>query len=147
MKVAALRSDNGCIEVEVRVYTRRDSFLRAIRAHGYKPSKTTRGMAVTYEAIDYRTSKRGVKRTRSHVFLMHDWCTPGVLAHEFNHVAHDLAHIYPRKRMSGAGGRRGNFEETVCCYLDELMDIFDPWMKKNKLYRSRKNKFHGLITP
>lgn len=99
-----------------------------------------RGTAITYHCIDYSKSKRGVKKARCFVFLMQDWATPGILAHEFNHIAHHLARYFERSRIK-------NFEETVCCYLDELMDIYDPWMRKNRLYRSRKDKFHGLIDP
>lgn len=140
MKVGAWSSVDGRIRVQVRVYTRRDSFLRALRSHGQTQNNRVRGTAITYNCINYSKSKQGVKNARCFVFLMHDWVTPGVLAHEFNHIAHHLARYFRRTRIK-------TFEETVCCYLDELMDIYDPWMHKNRLYRSRKNKFHGLITP
>lgn len=134
-------SEDGRIFVQVCVYTRRDSFLRSLRRYGSEcNNRGVRGQATTCEVINYKTNRKGVKKSKSYVLLMADWCTPGVLAHELIHIAHDIARIFKRKRFN-------SFEETVCCIADELMDIFDPWMRKKKLYKSRSDKFHGLITP
>lgn len=139
MRKCSWTSEDGHFQITLAVYDKRGSFLSASRRiHPEGQRDSVRGQAITWRIFDYLPGGRGKKRVEVHILMSAGWCTPGIFAHECAHVAHHLTNFFPRRIL--------NAEETRCCYLDTLVDLFDPWLRKNKLYDRRKDNWHkGLM--
>jgi len=139
MRKAKWTSEDGRFQITLAVYDKRGSFLAASRRiHPDGPRDSVRGQAITWRILDYKLSKSTKKRVEVHILMSGGWCTPGIFAHECAHVAHHLTTFFSKRILDA--------EETRCCYLDTIVDLFDPWLRKHKLYDKRSNNWHqGLM--
>lgn len=139
MRKCRWAGDDKEIRVTLAVYDKKSSFLAACKRLSHSATyPDTQGMAVVRQRCDYK-QETPMEYVEVFILLRSGWCTPGVFAHECTHAAQRLTEILPKRRIVDT-------EETQCCYVDTLVDLFDPWLRKNKLYRKRKNNWHkGLM--
>lgn len=129
----------GTFDISVRIYAKRSSFLAAWRkiAKEGEYSTQTRGVAHTDFYLRVLPGKEDVRAVKSIILMDADWCTPGIFAHEANHVAHHWA-LWMKKRGISQ-------EELRCQYLDTIIDLFDPLLRKRRKYVSRTGNWHPRL--
>ena len=138
MKKAEWTSEDGRFHIVFKVYaTKRGVNAEYNRLHPEKAGVDTCGFGSVFHRVDF-TDGNEVDKATCFISIWQKFCTPGIVAHEAEHVSQALSDLFPVEGIDRW--------ELACQYLDTIVDLFWPWLEKYGLLVKRSNNWHqGLM--